>query len=428
MSTTHHTPHAFSAPLTSAEVNRPLGELDSAIETVIATGSGFSTTLTAQATAGSSGPFTVASTSGLLAGDPIYFGTGATFESRIVLAVTDGTHFTTTAVLTNTYAIGQPVSKSPVEIVDARAAYTTLGARLADMVPASGPDKVELNGGFTNSFDTDLWIARAQRTNPVVGAQAIYAQLRLSGNLGAVVHDALAAELRVNGASNTTFLNAFEASIRITGGVNAIADMRGLTANLGFEGAPTGMITAATLIAAQAIAAPPGGMSIGTVYGLWVEAQTVGTTDNWSIWAPTGKSRLGNLSTDGDATIGQGAAGTSRTLTINGVAGQVGAINWQSGGLNRWILRKDSTAESGGNAGSDLVLVARDDAGNNIGNVVTFFRATRGVKFDSGPIGFYAATPAAKPTVTGSRGGNAALASLLTGLATLGLLTDSSTA
>ena len=45
---------------------------------------------------------------------------------------------------------------------------------------------------------------------------------------------------------------------------------------------------------------------------------------------------------------------------------------------------------------------------------------------DSTTIGFFGATPAAKPTVTGSRGGNAALASLLTALATLGLITDSS--
>jgi hypothetical protein len=43
-------------------------------------------------------------------------------------------------------------------------------------------------------------------------------------------------------------------------------------------------------------------------------------------------------------------------------------------------------------------------------------------------LGFYGATAAAKPTVTGSRGGNAALASLLTALSTLGLITDSTTA
>lgn len=43
-------------------------------------------------------------------------------------------------------------------------------------------------------------------------------------------------------------------------------------------------------------------------------------------------------------------------------------------------------------------------------------------------LGFYGTAAAAKQTVTGSRGGNAALASALTALATIGLITDSSTA
>ena len=53
--------------------------------------------------------------------------------------------------------------------------------------------------------------------------------------------------------------------------------------------------------------------------------------------------------------------------------------------------------------------------------------AVKKIEINSTGIGFFAATPAAKPEVTGSRGGNAALASLLTALATLGLITDSST-
>jgi hypothetical protein len=43
-------------------------------------------------------------------------------------------------------------------------------------------------------------------------------------------------------------------------------------------------------------------------------------------------------------------------------------------------------------------------------------------------LSFFAAAAVARPTVTGSRGANAALASALTALANLGLLTDSSTA
>lgn len=41
-------------------------------------------------------------------------------------------------------------------------------------------------------------------------------------------------------------------------------------------------------------------------------------------------------------------------------------------------------------------------------------------------LGFFGATPGTRPTVTGSRGGNAALQSLLAALANLGLITDSS--
>jgi hypothetical protein len=43
-------------------------------------------------------------------------------------------------------------------------------------------------------------------------------------------------------------------------------------------------------------------------------------------------------------------------------------------------------------------------------------------------LGFWGATPIVRPTVTGSRGGNAALASLLTALANAGLVVDSSSA
>lgn len=53
---------------------------------------------------------------------------------------------------------------------------------------------------------------------------------------------------------------------------------------------------------------------------------------------------------------------------------------------------------------------------------------TVNVRWNNSGLGFYGATPVAKPAVSGSRGGNAALASLLTQLATLGLVTDSTTA
>ena len=47
------------------------------------------------------------------------------------------------------------------------------------------------------------------------------------------------------------------------------------------------------------------------------------------------------------------------------------------------------------------------------------------VRVNTTGIGFFGANPAAKPTITGAKDGNAALASLITALAQLGLVTDS---
>lgn len=130
MSTLHHSALPFGGPLTAAAMEAPLAQLDAAIAAIIIAGSAVSTTLASTASSGTTGPFTVASTAGLVAGDLIYFGSGALFEPRIVNTVPTSTTFTTTAALTNTYTAGKPVSKSPVELVDARGGSLTLGARL----------------------------------------------------------------------------------------------------------------------------------------------------------------------------------------------------------------------------------------------------------------------------------------------------------
>ena len=56
------------------------------------------------------------------------------------------------------------------------------------------------------------------------------------------------------------------------------------------------------------------------------------------------------------------------------------------------------------------------------------FNITADLIHTGSKVGFFSATPVVQPTVTGSRAGNAALASLLTALADEGLIVDSSTA
>jgi hypothetical protein len=97
-----------------------------------------------------------------------------------------------------------------------------------------------------------------------------------------------------------------------------------------------------------------------------------------------------------------------------------------------------SAGSAGPNGNASVLLQAVDNVGDgtdlllNEGGLIRL----RGVGALNGilqlgiagsTIGFFGGGPNAQPTVTGSRGGNAALASLLTGLANLGLIINSST-
>jgi hypothetical protein len=91
-------------------------------------------------------------------------------------------------------------------------------------------------------------------------------------------------------------------------------------------------------------------------------------------------------------------------------------------------FRQDG-AISGANCPGSVSLIGRDPSGNGQTGVVVRASGTTEIKMalahQGSTLGFYNTTPTTKPTITGSRGGNAALADLLTKLAGLGLLTDS---
>ena len=100
----------------------------------------------------------------------------------------------------------------------------------------------------------------------------------------------------------------------------------------------------------------------------------------------------------------------------------------QSGTGTDWLQVK-----SGNGFGALSVRGESSDA-----SVIILGKGTGGVRlqggtgtvkaeFDSTGLGFFGATPIAQPTVTGSKGGNAALASLITALAAYGLIINSTT-
>lgn len=118
---------------------------------------------------------------------------------------------------------------------------------------------------------------------------------------------------------------------------------------------------------------------------------------------------------------------------IDTPSAQSSAIRFFRGGILRYELNQTSDTESGGSAGTNFLWTSRTDGGAT----QEFFKYFRQfnlteligqVKVGTTNVGFYGTNPVAKPAVTGSRGGNAALASLLTALASQGLITDSTTA
>lgn len=136
----------------------------------------------------------------------------------------------------------------------------------------------------------------------------------------------------------------------------------------------------------------------------------------------------GGGATGSDLTVrGQNESGSTATGGIftahggdaTGGGGTGGAAVFRGG---------DATGGSGTRTGGNVTY--RPGSGANAGGLLDIQNGagTSRIKINDTGLGFFAATPIGKPTVTGSRGGNAALASALAELANLGLITDSSSA
>lgn len=122
--------------------------------------------------------------------------------------------------------------------------------------------------------------------------------------------------------------------------------------------------------------------------------------------------------------------GTIKDFRRNRYTQNSGTVTAGDGVLEDWRMRRSDNAEV--TVCQTLIFLPVVTAGSEEG---VWRLQTRGpgaplnttIESRANKLGFFAATPVVKPTVTGSRGGNAALASLLTAVASLGLVTDSST-
>lgn len=123
-------------------------------------------------------------------------------------------------------------------------------------------------------------------------------------------------------------------------------------------------------------------------------------------------SSLTSLGTISTLTVGDGSAGSP---SMRFSSATTSGLSFTSSPSARVVLSVGGSAAATFITGGSLDLPDAAIVGGNL-------------EHQGSNLGFYNTTPAAKPTVSGSRDANAALASLLSALATLGLVTDSSSA
>lgn len=83
-----------------------------------------------------------------------------------------------------------------------------------------------------------------------------------------------------------------------------------------------------------------------------------------------------NIVTKGTFVSGNGATGSNH-ITVDAPKDTANAdLGLRANGVNRWTIRRTADTESGSNAGSDLALVRRSDAGAQLSLPIIVWRAT----------------------------------------------------
>lgn len=164
---------------------------------------------------------------------------------------------------------------------------------------------------------------------------------------------------------------------------------------------------------------------------------TLGATNSATpdlIFKNNAGTQIARLLTAGGAIVGTSTAFVgAEKLLVNGGALLQGATTVSTGGLT--VTAGGLTVSAGSSTFAASVTVSSGGIGvtgssvfNSGVTVLNGINVTTGnASFPNTGIGFFGTSPIVKPTVTGAKAGNAALTSLMTTLANLGLLTDSTT-
>lgn len=171
-----------------------------------------------------------------------------------------------------------------------------------------------------------------------------------------------------------------------------------------------------------------GASDYSSVHILFGPVQFWRGTSRWQMRVAGGSNELGQLgAVAGLTSMSFGMGGTSAGNGSYIISRSTGTIEFYCGTTSIFAGQFDAAGDFKVN-NTTASTTTTSGCATFAGGIGVAGQATLASARIVGNIGFYNTAPAAKPTVTGSRGGNAALASLLTALANLGLITDSTTA
>ncbi|NSY17272.1 hypothetical protein [Neorhizobium sp. AL 9.2.2] len=121
----------------------------------------------------------------------------------------------------------------------------------------------------------------------------------------------------------------------------------------------------------------------GLVAALSTYAQVAGPTADLGADLGQASRRYGTAYLSALQLGGNSQVNTS--LHINGAAGSDRQVRFKTAGVDIWTLLADNSPQSGGNAGSDLLLLRRSDAGAQLGTAFRVSRATGLATFEVRP-------------------------------------------
>lgn len=310
-----------------------------------------------------------------------------TFSSAATVAGYTGFFRTVTAASAFTMANGYGLHVE-VPLVGAASAITTqtglkvnnqgatgiTNAYGVDIVAQSGA--ATTNVGLRNAGTTLLTNATAATDNGsgalvVSGGGAFAKALFATNEITSMRADtALGARFFTRTGSTYTFGVGHRASAT---SFTIFDEVNGLAALTVTPGATTagsvaiGYTTAATNTTSGALQIAGGAAIGGNVHGGGTATFTGNLTAGSNGLLKTGTNGSGNT-----AVMFSGSAGTNRDF-----------ITLESAAVARWMLRVDATAEGGSNAGSDLSIRARTDAGGDIGAALFITRSNMNVALGS---------------------------------------------